>query len=254
MPKNNVAFTEESSCTASTLEVNSDKRGWIGGVLRAAPIILGYIPVGFAYGVLAQKAGISALNTVLMSLLVYAGSSQLIAVGLFGANVPALSIIMTTFVVNLRHLIMASALAPYLKRWRKVELAAFAYQLTDETFAVHSTHFPSGIRSKAEVFATNVTAQTAWVTGTVLGIVAGQIITDVKPFALDYALPAMFAALLALQIKNRIHVVVAILTGVLAIVLLQAGMEQWNVITATVVGATVGVVIEQVRSEHFSAS
>jgi len=245
MQKEQFKFPEESSCTPSIAEADYSRRGWVSGVLRAAPIILGYIPVGIAYGVLARKAGISALNTVLMSLLVYAGSAQLIAVGLFGANVPVLSIIMTTFVVNLRHLIMASAVAPYLKRWRKFELAAFAYELTDETFAVHSTHFPSGIPGKAAVFATNVTAQTAWITGTVLGIAAGRLINDVKPFALDYALPAMFAALLVLQVKNRIHIVVALLTGVLAIVLLQAGMEQWNVITATVVGATAGVVIEQ---------
>ena len=114
---------------------------------------------------------------------------------------------------------------------------------------MHSTNFPSGTPDKAEVFATNITAQTAWVTGTVIGIVAGQLITDVKPFALDYALPAMFAALLVLQIKKRIHVVIALLTGVLAIVLLQAGMKQWNVITATVVGATVGVVIEQLLNK-----
>ena len=103
--------------------------------------MLGYVPVGFAYGVLARKAGISGINTVLMSLLVYAGSAQLIAVGLFAASTSALSIIITTFVVNLRHLLMASAIAPYLKRWRKYELAAFAYELTDETFAVHSAQF-----------------------------------------------------------------------------------------------------------------
>ena len=227
------------------IETKLTKRGWLSGVWRAAPIVLGYLPVGFAYGVLAQKAGISPLNTVLMSVLVYAGAAQLIAVGLVAAKAPALSIIMTTFVVNLRHLLMASAVAPFLKRWRKVELAAFAYELTDETFAVHATHFPSGIPSKVEVFATNVTAQTAWVVGTVVGIVAGQGITDVKPFALDYALPAMFVALLALQIKNRIQLVVALLTGIFALVLFQTGLKQWNIIVATVVGATVGVVIEQ---------
>ena len=180
-------------------------QNWFRGVLRAMPIVLGYVPVGLAYGILAQKAGISALNIILMSILVYAGSSQLIAVSLFGAHVPVLSIIMTTFVVNLRHLIMTSALTPYLKHWRKYELAAFAYEVTDETFAVHSTQFPEGVPGKAEVFAINVTAQTAWITGTILGIVLGRLVTDVKPFALDYALPAMFVALLVLQIKQWRH-------------------------------------------------
>jgi 4-azaleucine resistance transporter AzlC len=245
MPQNKLNFTEESSCLGSTAGAYSNKRGWLSGVFRAVPIVLGYVPVGFAYGVLAQKAGISGVNTVLMSLLVYAGAAQLIAVGLFAAKASAVSIIITTFVVNLRHLIMASAIAPFLKRWRKVELAAFAYQLTDETFAVHSTHFSSGVPGKLEVFATNMTAQTSWVAGTVLGIVAGHLITDVKPLALDYALPAMFVALLVLQIKNRIQIVVALLTGALAIVLVRTGMEQWHIITATVIGATVGLGIER---------
>lgn len=206
--------------------------------------MLGYVPIGLAFGVLAQKAGISILNTLLMSLLVYAGSSQLIAVGLFASGVPAMSVILTTFVVNLRHVLLSAALSPYLKGWRKWEIAAFAYELTDESFAVHSVRFASGMPSKAEVLATNATAQVAWIFGTWLGIVVGQSITDVKPLALDYVLPAMFIALLVLQIKDRVQVGVALATGVLSVGLLLMGAGQWNVIAATLVGATIGMVLE----------
>lgn len=233
-------FSEKTTMSMSP----SVLQGWFRGVMRAVPIVLGYVPVGLAYGILAQKAGISPLNTILMSILVYAGSSQLIAVSLFGAHVPVLSIIMTTFVVNLRHLIMTSALTPYLKHWRTWELAAFAYEVTDETFAVHSTQFPESVPGKAEVFAINLTAQTAWITGTILGIVLGQLVTNVKPFALDYALPAMFVALLVLQIRHWRHVVVALMTGTLALFLHQLGMTQWHVMTAAVIGATIGVILE----------
>ena len=227
------------------METNSHKSSWVSGALRAFPIVMGYVPVGFAYGVLAQKAGISPLNTVLMSVLVYAGASQFIAVGLFSTHVPALTIIITTFVVNLRHLIMSSAVAPYLKRWHKPEIAAFAYQLTDETFAIHSAQFALNEPHKVEVFTTNITAQTSWVFGSWLGVVAGQLIADVKPLALDYALPALFIALIVLQIKNRFQILVALLTGILSIGLLQVGLTNWNIIVATIVGATVGVVLEQ---------
>ncbi len=220
------------------------RHGWAAGILQALPIILGYVPVGFAFGVLAQKAGISTWNTLLLSLLVYAGSSQLIAVGLFAAGIPAPSIILTTFIVNLRHMLMSAALAPFLRGWRRSELAAFAFELTDETFAIHSARFAAGSTTKAETFAINIAAQCAWVFATWLGIVAGQLVTDVKPWALDYALPAMFIGLLVLQIKTRRQVVVALLTGVLAVVLQQIGIEQWHVIIATIIGATVGVFIE----------
>lgn len=231
--------------SVQTTEMHSNsKKAWVSGVLRATPIVLGYIPVGFAFGVLSQKAGISLVNSLFMSLLVYAGSAQLIAAGLFAAGAPAFSIIATTFIVNLRHMLMAAALSPYLKKWRRKELAAFSYQLTDETFAVHSAQFVKEVPGKAEVYATNITAQMSWVVGTWLGVAAGQLITDVKPLALDYALPAMFVALLILQLKDRIQLVVAILTGLLAVEMYRLGIDQWYVITATVVGATIGTGVE----------
>ncbi len=218
---------------------------WLRGISRAVPITLGYIPVGFAYGVLAQKAGLSAFNTMAMSLFVYAGSSQLIAVGLFAAGGAPLSIILTTLVVNLRHMLMASALAPYLNRWRKLELTAFAYELTDETFALHSVEFPKGAPNTVESLALNLTAQISWVFGSWLGVVAGGLITDVKLFALDYALPAMFIALLMMQLKDKIQMIVAVTTGVLAVILQLSGLDQWHVIVATIIGATLGVILEQ---------
>jgi len=123
------------------------------------PFVLGYLPIGFAYGVLASKVGLSTLNTVLMSLLVYAGSSQLIGVGLIAAGVHAWGIILTTFMVNLRHLLMAAAISPHLKGWRKAELGAFAFELTDESFAYHSTAFNQGKASKSAAFSMNCTLQ-----------------------------------------------------------------------------------------------
>ena len=73
----------------------------------------------------------------------------------------------------------------------------------------------------------------------------GNAITDVKPLGLDYALPAMFIALLALQITDRIQIAVAIVTGALSVGLLLAGLEQWSVMIATVIGAAIGVVLEK---------
>lgn len=208
---------------------------------------MGYIPIGFAYGVLAQQAGLSVRNTLLMSLIVYAGSAQFIAVGLFAAGTPALSVILTTFVVNLRHILMSASLSPYLKHWRKLELAAFAYELTDESFAVHVTRFATAMPPKAETLAINATAQVSWIFGSWLGTVAGKLITDVRPLALDYALPAMFIALLVMQIKDNTQIVVAVASGVLAVGLTLAGLGHWTAILATLAGATLGVILEQRR-------
>ena len=211
---------------------------------QCMPIILGYLPVGFAYGVLAQKSGLSAANTLLMSLIVFAGSAQLIAVGLLAAGIGAASVILTTFVVNLRHLLMSAALAPYLRTWSRWQQAVFAFQLTDETFALHSNRFPQGQISKPETLSINMIAQIAWLLGSFLGLCAGTMITDVKPIGLDYALPAMFIVLLVWQLTSWTRWLTAIIAGLISVALSLLGLSQSNVILATVLAATLGLGVE----------
>jgi 4-azaleucine resistance transporter AzlC len=238
----------KSSAMSSQHIHNSYKISRTNWPLRALqqslPIILGYLPVGFAYGVLAQKSGLSSANTMLMSLLVFAGSAQLIAVGLFAAGAAVASIILTTFVVNLRHLLMAAALAPYLQSWTRWQQAIFAFQLTDETFALHSNRFPKGETGKPETLAINMIAQISWLVGSFLGLCAGSLITDVKPIGLDYALPAMFMALLVWQLTSGLRWFTAILAGLFSVGLALAGFSQMNVILATVLAASLGLGVE----------
>lgn len=219
---------------------------------QTLPIILGYVPVGFAYGVLAQKSGLSGINTILMSVLVFAGSAQLIAVGLFASGAAPLAVVATTFVVNLRHLLMSAALAPFLRAWSKTRLALFAYQMTDETFALHANRFAKGETGAGETFGINVIAQSAWVGGTVLGLAASTLITDIRPIGLDYALPAMFIALLLGQLKSRQHLAVALIAGLLSTALMLAGLDQSHVLAATIIAATIGLGVHAWTSKQSS--
>lgn len=214
------------------------------GIKRALPIVLGYVPIGFAYGVLAGKSGLSDTNTLLMSLIVFAGSAQFIAVGLFASGTGPAAIILTTFVVNLRHMLMAASLAPFLTGWKKRYLAFFSYELTDETFALHSVAAPQLGECRLEALSLNMTAQTSWVLGTVLGIVASGLIGDVKPLGLDYALAAMFIGLLVGQCENPVRIITAILSGGIATLLYLAGWHQFHIIVATIAGATLGLGVE----------
>ena len=212
----------------------------------AIPVMMGYIPIGFAYGVLSVNAGISTVNTVLMSLIVFAGSAQLMATSFFAQGLNPYSIIFTTLIVNLRHMLMSASLSPHMEKWKKTEVAGFCYELTDETFAVHSMRFNNGEKDAYSAIAINLICQGSWIAGTILGVLLGNLITDVKPFALDYALPAMFIALLILQIKSNRHIWVALCGGMASIFLWKFGITQWNVIIATVLAATLGALFETV--------
>jgi 4-azaleucine resistance transporter AzlC len=217
--------------------------------------VLGYLPIGFAYGVLATNAGLSARNVVLMSLITYAGASQFIAAGLFALGASPTSIVLTTFVTNLRHLLMTAALAPHVAGWRWPRLALFGYQVTDETFAVHTVQFASAPVRPVEAFCVNVCAQIAWITGSWLGVLGGQVLPDPRPWGIDYALPALFVALLVLQIRppdpkhadrRRIRrlIWIAAASGLAAVLLSLSGLTPWDVILATLLGATLGVFLD----------
>lgn len=214
------------------------------GLRRALPIVLGYTPVGFAFGVLAVKNNIPPSLAVAMSVLMFSGSGQFVFAGMWGAGASTLSIMAAVFIVNLRYLLQSAAESPWLAGLPRFQRFLLGLGLTDETFAVHVTAFQSGWkRNLTTLFVCNQTTQVAWVGGSAIGAFCGELVTDVKPLGLDYALTAMFLALLVPQCVNRLHVLVAIFTMTLSIALKAAGMSQWNVAVATVVGASLGTAL-----------
>lgn len=214
------------------------------GVKRALPIVLGYVPVAFAFGVLAVKNGFPPYLAIAMSVFLYAGSGQFVAASLCGAGVGVLSVTASIFVVNLRHLLMSASLAPHLAPLSRLQKFIFGYEMTDETFGVHSTAFQRGWQlSLPTLFVCNHLAHGSWIFGTILGAYCGGLIRDVKPLGLDYALTAMFLALLVPQCRSRLHVAVAAFSMFLCVAFKMLGMTQWNVVLAAVVGACFGVAL-----------
>jgi predicted branched-subunit amino acid permease len=124
-----------SDCNEASVPLFKD------GLSAGWPICLGYLPIGLTFGVLAQKAGLSPIQIGLMSILVFAGSSQFITVSMISAGASAAAIITTTFVVNLRHVLMSSALAVFLRSAHRGLLALCACGVTDGSFAVNLPRF-----------------------------------------------------------------------------------------------------------------
>ena len=185
------------------------------GIAGAWPICLGYFPIGMALGVLARQAGMSPLDIGLMSLLVFAGSAQFIAVAMLADGASASAIVATTFVVNFRHVLMSSSLAVPLRGVSRPFLALFAYGVTDESFAVNTLRFKTDTWDRWRALVVHHTANATWVVSSVLGCLLGSLIPP-GAFGIDYALPAMFLALIALQVHNRLHIVVGLSAGLIS--------------------------------------
>jgi 4-azaleucine resistance transporter AzlC len=207
------------------------------GLSAAWPICLGYVPIGLAFGVLAQKAGLYPLEIMLMSILVYAGSSQFIAVSMLSAGAGAVSIILTTFAVNLRHLLMSSSLAVFLGDATRRKLTLFAYGVTDESFAVNYTRFSRKTWSLDRALVVNHTANLAWIVSSIIGGYSGRFIHQ-GAFGIDYALTAMFICLLIFQLKGRLYVLTAVIAGAVAVILSLIIPGSSYIILASIIAAT----------------
>lgn len=218
---------------------------WMEGVRAASPVMLGYVPIGFAFGVLARTAGLSPLEVGLMSLLVYAGSAQFIGVGMLAAGAAAPAIISTTFLVNLRHLLMSTALVPSLRANTAWQNSLLAYGITDETFAVNTAILQGRPAGPAYVAGLHIASQSSWVIASVAGALAGQMVGNTEALGLDFALPAMFVGLLMPNLRGeerKPRLAAALVAALLAVGIAVAFPgTSWNIIAATLVAATVGV-------------
>jgi 4-azaleucine resistance transporter AzlC len=115
-----------------TDQVTFDRTGALAGFRACIPIALGLVPFGFVFGVLARQTGLSVLETGLMSAFVLAGGAQFVAIELWQTPLPSLTIILTTLVVNLRHIFMGAALRPWFSNLGPAKTYGSAFFLIDE--------------------------------------------------------------------------------------------------------------------------
>ena len=229
------------------LRLKEFKMVFYDGFAAAWPICLGYFPIGMALGVLARQAGLTPLDIGLMSLLVFAGSAQFIAVAMLASGSSPGAIIATTFVVNFRHVLMSSALAVHLHGVSKRFLALFAYGVTDESFAVNMTRFREGNWDRWRALVVHHCANGVWFLATVTGALVGSLI-PAGAFGIDFALPAMFLALLVLQFQSRIHVVTALVATAVSVVCTLYVPGDSNAVIAAVTAASIGYLLQRRKS------
>lgn len=221
------------------------------GARAGLPVVLGYAGIGFAAGVVERAAGLSYAEVLLLSTVLYAGSAQFVLTSMVSLASPLSAIVLTVFFVNVRHLLLSAALAPYLRALPAWKNALLGLQLTDETFVVAVNRFAQRRPTRAAWMAgLNWAAYSTWglanLAGAAFSAQAGGSATSLK--VLGFALPCMFAGLLVLQLAAsplRTGLLVAILSGMLAVAVQSVSPGPWAVIVATVTGATFGLVVER---------
>ena len=206
------------------------------GFRAMVPLWLGVVPFGVAYVVIARDSGLSALETQAMSVLVFAGSAQFSAAGLFGAGAAGVEIVLTTFVLNVRHVLYGLSLGRNmaLRGWRR---PATAYFLTDEAFGVIAARrdwrFSFVLGAELSLFA-------VWNLATLGGALAGGAIPNPAELGVDLVFPLAFLALLVPLVRTRIELVVAVASGLVAYGLVDVIPAGLPVIVTGVAGSLLG--------------
>jgi 4-azaleucine resistance transporter AzlC len=210
------------------------------------PLLLGAFPFGMIYGAVAVTSGLSSAAAVAMSAFVFAGSSQFIAVGLVAAQTPAAIIVLTTLIVNLRHMLYSATLLPHLthlpQRWR----IPLAFWLTDETFAVtihrYGKEDPSNCRHWYQL-GSSIAMYLNWQLWCFAGLVLGGRIPDASGWGLDVAMPVTFIGMIIPFVKT-IPAAVCVLTAGAASLLTTAMPYKLGIMVSAFAGIAAGMAAE----------
>lgn len=229
-----------------------ERKDWVSGIKKMAPVLLSYIPLGLAGGMLLSEAGFSPLGILLMSLLVFAGAGQFMAASMVSAGASVFAIILMTFFLNLRHLLLSSSISTYLKGKKLPFLLLFSHTTADESYAVNYTEFTHNPAwSPEEGMAANLSGFFIWILSTTAGGVLGQFIS-IDTVLVNYVLTAMFICMMVMQWISFTHVVASVVTGILSVLLLKLLNHNIALVIAAVIGSTAGFLLNRKKERNAS--
>jgi len=230
------------------------KQEFFKGARDTFPVIVGTIPFGILFGALAINAGLSVAATMGFSLVVFAGSAQFVAAGLVGQGAGLLVIIVTTFVINLRHALYAASLGPHLKKLSHRWLLPLGFWLTDETYAVVVQRYEqaddSGFKHWYHL-GSSIAMYLNWQLCTMIGIVSGTQLQGMADWGLEFAMLVTFIGIVVPLLRSLPMVLCAIVAGGVAL-WLRDMPNQLGLMIGSLTGIAIGMISARIweRERH----
>ncbi len=231
----------------STRQTNTPQHAFRQGLQDALPSVAGLMPFGLIVGAASTAAGMDPWLAMAMSVILFAGASQLAAMGLMLQSAPPVIVVATVLVVNLRFMMYSAAVAPYFRGVSTPKKWLLAYGLTDHLFALLTTRFDPDRPSPHIVSYYGAAALVTWFAWNVMvaiGIFAGTLLP--KSWSIDFAIPLVFLALVMSALNSRAHWWTAAIAGVAAYFTAALPMKL-GLIAAAVIGVMVGTWLDSRR-------
>ncbi len=234
------------------LKVGTRPREFLAGIRVTLPFMMGSIPFALIFGVVATGGGLSVLETVSLSLFVFSGSAQFIAVSLMAVGAEAGAIWIATLILNLRHLLYAATLVPQVRHLPFVWRLGLSALLTDETFAVMEARYREqgrGPMSHWAFLGSCLGMYVNWNIWTLLASIAGREWQGLAGTGLEFAVIAAFIGMVVPRLKERPAQVAALVAGAIAI--LGAGLPyNLGLTLAALAGVAAGTIMGERRKER----
>lgn len=213
------------------------------GLRKALPIMLGYIPIAISFGIIASQFNLTSFQSVFMSMVVYAGASQFMAVNMLFIGASLIEIVIATFILNFRHFVMSMSFMNKLEKVPTIWKVFLSYGVTDETFAVALFERKETENASRYFFAgLFIGVYLSWAFGTLLGSILASIIPRQLSESMSIAIYAMFIALLVPAIKRSWKIaLIACLSGILNYTFSFWASRGWGIVLSTILGAFLGV-------------
>ena len=238
-------IAEQEPFMDDSLQSNIKKKSaFKTGIKAGLPIVIGYFPIALAFGILSKTTGITLLESIMFSSIVYAGASQFMALTMIAMATGTLGIVITTFLVNFRHFLMSASISGKIKSKKISILPLIAFGITDETFSVAS--FSKERLVPGFMIGLELAAYLSWNTGTAAGYLLGSTLPESIQASMGIALYAMFIALVTPMAKKSLKIAsLVILSGIVnSLVERFASVPRgWGIIIAIMSVSILGVFI-----------
>jgi 4-azaleucine resistance transporter AzlC len=231
-----------------------EQGGFRLGLLATLPVAVSYVPIGLLFGALAAAKGMTAPEILAMSLLVYSGATQLVAIELWREPLPTFALAVTALSLSLRHVMMGTSLARHLGAFSPLQRWIGAFFMTDETWALAERKAAERRLSPGYYFGLALPLYLTWASSSLAGAYLGALVSDPAVYGVDFAFSAIFLALIAGFWKGaRTGVVVVASAGAaVAAWLLVPGV--WYVIAGGLAGMVAAAAMAAIRPETADAT
>ena len=207
------------------------------GAAEEAPVVVAYIPIGLLWGTLAAAKGIAPLEAVMMSVIVFAGSAQFVAVDMWRDPVPVLLLTFTALIINVRHVLMSASLSRHIAAIPRAWHPLVAYFLVDESWALAERRALSGPLTLPYYLGITLPLAATWWITTGIGAMLGRALGDPSALGLDFAFSAMFIAILMGFWKGPSTAGVLAASGAVAAATHLAFAGPWYIVAGGLAGA-----------------